>query len=238
MRIAGSFVPFLAGLIIGCSAAPNPLPAAPVDHETVAKDLEAKTVAIVNDEARSFCTGVWVARDAFLSAYHCFEDESFDGQSPSVGFRYVAHEDVFAPGSVRQRATIEPRLAVLIATDPQHDLALLRALGSLPSHRVARVALDTVHAGSHVHAMGHPLGLWWSYSVGDVAALRARELAGKDMVWIQTTTPISPGSSGCGLFDDAGNLVGIAHGAMNRGQGLNFFSHSQYLDAFLRRVGG
>ena len=39
---------------------------------------------------------------------------------------------------------------------------------------------------------------------------------------IQTTAPISPGSSGGGLFDESGNLIGITTFMVSEGQSLNF----------------
>jgi len=40
--------------------------------------------------------------------------------------------------------------------------------------------------------------------------------------WVQTTAPISPGSSGGGLFDTQGRLVGITTFLLKDKQNLNF----------------
>jgi S1-C subfamily serine protease len=102
---------------------------------------------------------------------------------------------------------------------------------------VAHVSLGPIHAGTFAQTMGHSLGLWWSYSSGDVAAVRYGDLGGPSMVWIQATTPISPGNSGCGLFDEDGDLIGIASRAVVRrgAENLNFFVHAQYADALVRK---
>ena len=39
---------------------------------------------------------------------------------------------------------------------------------------------------------------------------------------IQTTAPISPGSSGGGLFDNSGNLIGITFITRKESQNINF----------------
>jgi S1-C subfamily serine protease len=39
---------------------------------------------------------------------------------------------------------------------------------------------------------------------------------------LQTTAPISPGSSGGGLFDERGNLVGITTSSLRSAQSVNF----------------
>jgi S1-C subfamily serine protease len=51
-----------------------------------------------------------------------------------------------------------------------------------------------------------------------ISGLRAKD----DIALIQTTAPISPGSSGGGLFDERGNLVGITTFLLQGGQQLNF----------------
>jgi S1-C subfamily serine protease len=56
-----------------------------------------------------------------------------------------------------------------------------------------------------------------------------------DLLWVQAAVPISPGNSGGGLFDEDGNLIGIAHAtfASPRAQMLNIFVHRDYIRAFL-----
>ena len=39
---------------------------------------------------------------------------------------------------------------------------------------------------------------------------------------VQTTAPVSPGSSGGGLFDERGNLIGITTSQITSAQNLNF----------------
>lgn len=99
------------------------------------------------------------------------------------------------------------------------DLALLTA-NNPPEHPIA-LSGGLPAPGDTVYAMGHPNGLEYSFSSGEVAAVR--ELDGE--LVIQTTAPISPGSSGGGLFDTRGHLLGIASFQVRPqfGQNLNFF---------------
>ena len=78
----------------------------------------------------------------------------------------------------------------------------------------------TLRVGEDVYAVGNPHGDWdLSLSAGIISQLRedggARE--------IQTDAAISPGSSGGGLFDEDGNLVGIttAFSSEEMSQNLN-----------------
>ncbi|MBX3218906.1 MAG: trypsin-like peptidase domain-containing protein [Labilithrix sp.] len=231
-----SAVPFLVGLLLGACARPVPsatTPSASVSHVEAAADLEAKTVALVHrdDEGdlRSYCTGVWVSGTAILTAHHCVDEASVGDD-----IDYVVREDVYAPGELRERASIVTRSAKLHETDEAHDLALLQA-SSPPSHGVARVNVASIRPGAFAQTVGHSIGLWWSYSSGDVAALRQRDFGGRDILWVQATTPISRGNSGCGLFDENGNLIGLGHGALAYAQNLNLFVHGQYIDALLRK---
>jgi tetratricopeptide (TPR) repeat protein len=71
--------------------------------------------------------------------------------------------------------------------------------------------------GDTVYAVGAPLGLELSISEGIVAQLR-----GGPPPLIQTTAAISFGSSGGGLFDREGRLVGLTTFQIRGGQSLNF----------------
>ena len=71
--------------------------------------------------------------------------------------------------------------------------------------------------GEPVYAVGAPRGLELSLSDGIVSQLR-----GGPPPFIQTTAAISPGSSGGGLFDAEGRLVGFTTLYIEGGQSLNF----------------
>ena len=51
---------------------------------------------------------------------------------------------------------------------------------------------------------------------------------------MQTTTPISPGSSGGGLFDMDGNLIGITSFLHKGGQNLNFAYPTEFIIPLLK----
>jgi len=106
--------------------------------------------------------------------------------------------------------------AILKAGDPDKDLCLLSApeLVAKPA-RLGRAARLTV--GEPVYAVGAPQGLELSLSEGIVSQLR-----GGPPPLIQTTVAISPGSSGGGLFNAEGELVGITTFYLKNGQSLNF----------------
>ena len=227
---------FVLGVLLGaCGQAAVTPPVQSPSHTADARSLRGKTVALVlqddkSGEERAYCSGVWVSSTSILTAAHCVDDEAED--LGVVG--YVTYDDVFAPGDVAPRAVIVARPSVLYAFDADHDLALLRTEAF--DHDFAHTSFTNIVPGAFVQTMGQPLGLWWSYSAGNIASVRMTDV-GLDMVWIQATTPISPGNSGCGLFDEYGHLIGLASRTASRGQQVNFFVHAQYIEALLKRAG-
>jgi tetratricopeptide (TPR) repeat protein len=106
--------------------------------------------------------------------------------------------------------------ATLKAGDSDKDLCLLTAPGIVAEP--ARLGkTDRLKVGDPVYAVGAPQGLELSLSEGIVSQLR-----GGPPPIIQTTVAISPGSSGGGLFNAEGELVGITTFYLKDSQSLNF----------------
>ena len=106
--------------------------------------------------------------------------------------------------------------ATLKAGDPDKDLCLLTAPGLVAEPaRLGKAA--RLKVGDAVYAVGAPQGLELSLSEGIISQLR-----GGPPPIIQTTVAISPGSSGGGLFNAEGELVGITTFGLKGGQSLNF----------------
>jgi S1-C subfamily serine protease len=101
--------------------------------------------------------------------------------------------------------------------DREYDLCGLSVDG-LPANPVGVGDVTNLRVGQRVYAVGAPQGLELSLSEGVVSSLRPME----GTFIIQTTAAVSSGSSGGGLFDDRGTLVGITTFAIREGQNLNF----------------
>jgi serine protease Do len=98
--------------------------------------------------------------------------------------------------------------AQLVGIDLETDLAVIRVsergLAALPFGDS-----DELRAGQLVLAVGSPLGLQNSVSLGVVSNV-ARQLEPESpMVYVQTDASINPGSSGGPLLDLSGRIVGI-----------------------------
>lgn len=108
--------------------------------------------------------------------------------------------------------------ARVVAADPEGDRCVLKASQLLDTYVTAARRERDLLVGEDVAAIGNPEGLETSLSRGLVAQKRTRE--GRAL--IQTDAAISSGSSGGGLFDMSGNLVGITTFKVASGESLNF----------------
>jgi len=98
--------------------------------------------------------------------------------------------------------------ARLIGVDRESDLALIRVdQGGLPSLEFADS--DRVRQGDLVFAIGSPLGLRNSVSMGVVSAAARAVSDDNPILYIQTDASINPGNSGGALVDTHGRLIGL-----------------------------
>ena len=122
---------------------------------------------------------------------------------------------------VRRDGQAKALPARLALWDVQRDLCQLQAAG-LPAPFVTLGSAAQAVVGQPAYAIGHPRGLDLTMSAGLVSSLR-RNAAGQ-LVLLQTSAAISGGSSGGGLFNEAGELLGLTTIASVTGdaQNLNF----------------
>jgi hypothetical protein len=107
--------------------------------------------------------------------------------------------------------------------DQRKDLALIK-IKALNLRPVKLGDSDAIQIGQHVVTVSNPSGLAGSVSDGIMSAIRQVE----GMKVLQITAPISPGSSGGPLLNDAGEVIGITNGAIE-GQNLNLAVPVNYL---------
>ena len=100
------------------------------------------------------------------------------------------------------------REAVVVGSDENIDIALLKVKSETKLDFVKFGNSDISRVGDWVMAMGNPLGQGFSVSVGIISA-RNRELAGNYDDYIQTDAAINRGNSGGPLFNMTGEVVGV-----------------------------
>lgn len=131
----------------------------------------------------------------------------------STIFVVVQHEKVFrATGLTRHRFA---------------DICLLH-VPTLPFPAISKFKpISQVKVGQRVYAIGSPSGLELTLSDGLISGLRKMPVdetksPGQMQPIVQTTAAIEHGSSGGGLFDDSGALVGIT--TFGRTEGSQYFA--------------
>jgi S1-C subfamily serine protease len=101
--------------------------------------------------------------------------------------------------------------------DPEHDLCQVHT-PKLQAPPAVRGSVKNLAVGQPAYIISAPQGLSLTFTAGIISALRP--VLGS--VLIQTDAAVSPGSSGGGLFDRAGRLIGMPCFQLQEGQHLNF----------------
>jgi hypothetical protein len=129
--------------------------------------------------------------------------------------------------------------AIVTDIDPDHDLALLQAtdenLELLKGNNVLNAppvllrAQSTVSKGERVYAIGSSDGQKLTISEGVVTGFREYE----NGRLIQTSTSVYVASSGGGLFDSRGRLIGVLSGSLTEGHNVNFALPADWVQPFI-----
>lgn len=163
--------------------------------EKASKNVVVITANVKNSKAVSLGSGIVLPNGNVATNFHVIEKS--DG--------IMVHQD----------GRSYP--ATALYTDPERDVCTL----NVPSMRSPAVSMGdskSLKIGARVYAIGAPEGLVLTLSEGIISSLRPVQ-GGH---YLQITAPISHGSSGGGLFDDNGNLIGLTTFGAREGQQLNF----------------
>lgn len=158
------------------------------------------TYDMANAKIISTGSGVVLDNGTIVTNFHVAED----------GIRYGIVYDDTPEGQ-------EYRTSSWISIDQFRDICILPSQN--PNAKGAKLGnSDNLKLGEKVVAIGSPLGLKNTVSEGIVSGFR--KINGYN--FIQITAPISPGSSGGGLFNARGELIGITTLKNIDGESLNF----------------
>ncbi len=218
-RLAAARRPVAAALLALAAAAP-----------AAAQDVDARAVAVARDAVYPALVNLTVVTETFNGgrALHVLASGSGVVVTPQG---HVLTNYHVAGHATRITATLtdgEVLAADVVVHDPLTDLSVLR-LRVPPGHVVAAAELgesDGLEVGDPVLAMGNPLALASSVSLGIVSNPKRvfTDVTGTDLAepelaegertgiftrWIQHDALILPGNSGGPLVDLAGRVVGI-----------------------------
>jgi serine protease Do len=156
-----------------------------------------------------------------------------------LGTGFVVREDGWIVTNLHVVASAERAVVVLpnkkvypvievMNASPPHDLVVLRIdAGKLPVLPLGKV--DKLRPGEPVVAIGHPLGFEDTVSNGLLSGVRKIE----NLVVLQVSAPIAPGSSGGPIFNERGEVIGVATAILAGGQNLNLGLPADYVQALI-----
>ena len=127
------------------------------------------------------------------------------------------HECVFSDGSKLK--------AEVIATDDEHDLAVLKVNPPKPLAAIELGNSEDLMIGEPVYAIGNPFGYAGTMTRGIVSALNRSIDADPKKSYkglIQTDASINPGNSGGPLLNAYGQVVGINTAIRQGAEGIGF----------------
>ncbi|TFZ06143.1 serine protease [Ramlibacter henchirensis] len=200
--------------------------------------------------AALLCVSTARAQEQPLSA-----EELYERISPSVWMVEVRRTDsaamgsavVTAPGTLITNCHVVAKTTQIVVShgsqvhaatvrhrDPTRDLCELRAPGVVaPAVNIGD--WSRLRIGAKLYAIGNPRGLELTLSDGLLSGIR-RDSRGA-LEALQISVPISPGSSGGGLFDTYGRLVGITTGGFPDAQNIGFALPATWIAELPRRAG-
>lgn len=99
--------------------------------------------------------------------------------------------------------------ATVVGSDPATDIAVLRVSAQNLPQAVATSSSDEVQVGDLAFAIGYPMGLERTLTMGIVSGLNRSGIGEGIEDFIQTDASINRGNSGGPLVDSRGRLIGI-----------------------------
>ena len=170
-------------------------PESALNHDQLFEKVKNSVVGInANSGAGS---GVFVDKDVIVSNRHV------------VGYEREVEVHLADGSQIKGR---------VIRSFPEIDIAFIRAAYALAF--VPKLAASiSYRVGQSVLVIGNPMGLSGTMTRGIISAVN-RDIAG--IIYLQTDAAINPGNSGCPIFDEVGEVIGIATMMVRQSQGLNF----------------
>jgi len=146
------------------------------------------------------------------------KDENVTKKSAGSGFivdpsGYIVTNNHVIDGATKITVTLDDGTsfpATVKGRDPKIDVALLKIDAKRPLIAVEFANSDAVRVGDWMMAVGNPFGLGGSVTAGIVSAHNRNLNAGPYDDFLQIDAPINPGNSGGPLFNQQGQVIGIA----------------------------
>lgn len=126
--------------------------------------------------------------------------------------------------------------AKFIVGDKDADIALIKLENASGLKPVKIGSSSGLAIGNYVAAIGNPLGYGLTFTDGKVSALsRKVSIDGSSMTLIQTNAAVNEGNSGGGLFNAAGELIGIVNAKIS-GSTVEGFGFAIPIDTVVKEL--
>ncbi len=196
---------------------------------TTFSGLEPAQAKSAADIFAELSPSVWV-----VNAVHTDTNTVAQGSAVVIGPRRLVTACHVVNGASAVTVThskAQIQVAILRTTsdpNPEQDMCVLTTVEDIGAPAVTVAPISTVKVGNTVYAIGSPLGLELTLTNGIISALRTDD-AGV-VRSIQASAAVTHGSSGGGLFDDQGRLIGVTVAAASEtSEALNFALPAQAL---------
>jgi S1-C subfamily serine protease len=195
------------------------------------KDVANATVLIGTSTGSG--SGAVVSKDGYiLTNYHVIEESGIPAKEVNIYFK--------PDRPVLDTSNLYHTLGEVVKYDQTKDLALIR-VKQMPSHaKVLALKRTYPEVGEDAHAVGHPVGEFWTYTRGYISQIRldykwreSREIPFFEATVLQTQTPINPGNSGGPLVNEEGLLIGLNSFGFPDAPGINFAIAAPELAKFM-----
>lgn len=153
------------------------------------------------------------------------------------GKKYIMTNAHVAAGKgliqVKRQGTNQEVDAELVFCDPTCDLAIIRVVDADNNDNAAfwqkvlpsKLASNSSEQAHKLYATGYPMGgNALSITEGTVSRLESRQYAysGVSIPCANISAPINPGNSGCPVYNNNGEVVGVAHQGINGASALGY----------------
>ena len=228
-------------------------PRQPTSSAVIDRALSA-TIVLYDKNSRLICAGERVSPTLVITAWHCALDGLADDETAdlldlldpnlesslarsyplvSKTMKYSSYAEVLASSNEDgSKNTVQTHTGMLVVADPVLDIAILKT--PLSGDAVVPFRKRQLNVGEEVFAIGHPLGLKFSFAHGYVSNDCRRNMTiDEGQCWVQADITIHPGNSGGGLYDADGFLVGIASAGLVRG-GVGWYAPPSAIETALK----
>jgi V8-like Glu-specific endopeptidase len=198
-----------------CNDPPNWENAACVSPPADVRNTVAPSVGMIvhvdySDELGFFlstCTVTLVSSDTVITAGHCMQDPVDDAKSSSVIFGYQTQcNGHLPPGYAPRVHKVKEVIAQHFADGTSRDYCLLRLQTPVAGITPTPMRNDLPAVGEQVFGLHHPNGAVKKLSIPHPALATVSSSSANA---IRVSLDVSGGSSGSGLFDTSGRIVGV-----------------------------